>query len=53
MAIFKYFNAYYDLPSKILPAFVLTIMIVIIVIIGLIKNKKKLIYLALGIPYIL
>jgi uncharacterized SAM-binding protein YcdF (DUF218 family) len=39
---------------KILPTFVLHIMLVIIVIlIGLIKNKKKLIYIALGILYIL
>ena len=39
---------------KILPAFVLPIMLVIIVIlIGLIKNKKKLIYIAIGVLYIL
>ena len=39
---------------KILPTFVLPIMLVIIVIlIGLIKNKKKLIYIAIGILYIL
>lgn len=39
---------------KILPAFVLPIMLVIIVIlIGLIKNKKKLIYVAIGVLYIL
>ena len=39
---------------KILPAFVLPIMLVIIVIlIGLIKNKKKLIYIAIGLLYIL
>jgi len=39
---------------KILPTFVLPIMLVIIVIlIGLIKNKKKLIYIALGLLYIL
>jgi len=39
---------------KILPIFVLPIMLVIIVIlIGLIKNKKKLIYLAIGLLYIL
>ena len=38
----------------ILPTFVLTIMLVIIVIIiGLIKNKKKLIYIAIGALYIL
>ena len=38
---------------KILPPFVLPIMLVIIVIlIGLIKNKKKLIYIAVGILYI-
>ena len=39
---------------KILPTFVLPIMLVIIVIlIGLIKNKKKLIYIAIGVIYIL
>lgn len=39
---------------KILPAFVLPIMLVIIVIlIGLIKNKKKLIYIAIGLLYII
>jgi uncharacterized SAM-binding protein YcdF (DUF218 family) len=39
---------------KILPIFVLPIMLVIIVIlIGLIKNKKKLIYIAIGLLYIL
>ena len=39
---------------KILPTFVLPIMLVIIVIlIGLIKNKKKLIYISLGVLYIL
>ena len=39
---------------KILPAFVLPIMLVIIVIlIGLIRNKKKLIYFAIGVLYIL
>jgi len=39
---------------KILPTFVLPIMLVIIVIlIGLIKNKKKLIYIAVGVLYIL
>ena len=39
---------------KILPTFVLPIMLVIIVIlIGLIKNKKKLIYIAIAILYIL
>ena len=39
---------------KILPIFVLPIMLVIIVIlIGLIKNKKKLIYIAIGVIYIL
>ena len=39
---------------KILPTFVLPIMLVLIVIlIGLIKNKKKLIYIAIGILYIL
>ena len=39
---------------KILPIFVLPIMLVIIVIlIGLIKNKKKLIYIAIGILYII
>ena len=39
---------------KILPTFVLPIMLVIIVIfIGLIKNKKKLIYIAIGVLYIL
>jgi uncharacterized SAM-binding protein YcdF (DUF218 family) len=39
---------------KILPTFVLPIMLVIIVIlIGLIKNKKKLIYIAIGFLYIL
>ena len=39
---------------KILPTFVLPIMLVIIVIlIGLIKNKKKLIYIAIGILYII
>lgn len=39
---------------KILPTFVLPIMLVIIVIlIGLIKNKKKLIYIAIGVLYVL
>jgi uncharacterized SAM-binding protein YcdF (DUF218 family) len=39
---------------KILPAFVLPIMLVIIVIlIGLIKNKKKLIYIAIGVLYVI
>jgi uncharacterized SAM-binding protein YcdF (DUF218 family) len=39
---------------KILPIFVLPIMLVIIVIlIGLIKNKKKLIYTAIGVLYII
>jgi uncharacterized SAM-binding protein YcdF (DUF218 family) len=39
---------------KILPIFVLPIMLVIIVIlIGLIKNKKELIYIALGVLYII
>jgi uncharacterized SAM-binding protein YcdF (DUF218 family) len=39
---------------KILPTFVLPIMIVIIVIlIGLIKNKKKFIYIAIGVLYII
>jgi len=39
---------------KILPTFVLPIMLVIIVIlIGLIKNKKKLIYIAIGVLYII
>jgi uncharacterized SAM-binding protein YcdF (DUF218 family) len=39
---------------KILPKFVLPIMLVIIVIlIGLIKNKKKLIYIAIGVLYII
>ncbi len=39
---------------KILPTFVLPIMLVIIVIlIGLIKNKKKLIYITIGVLYIL
>jgi hypothetical protein len=39
---------------KILPTFVLPIMLVIIVIlIGLIKNKKKLIYIAVGVLYII
>ena len=39
---------------KILPTFVLPVMLVIIVIlIGLIKNKKKLIYIAIGVLYIL
>ena len=39
---------------KILPTFFLPIMLVIIVIlIGLIKNKKKLIYIAIGVLYIL
>ena len=39
---------------KILPTFVLPIMLVIIVIvIGLMKNKKKLIYIAIGVLYIL
>ena len=39
---------------KILPTFVLPIMLVIIVIlIGLIQNKKKLIYIAIGFLYIL
>lgn len=39
---------------KILPTFVLPIMLVIVVIlIGLIRNKKKLIYIAIGVLYIL
>lgn len=39
---------------KILPTFVLPVILVIIVIlIGLIKNKKKLIYIAIGVLYIL
>jgi len=39
---------------KILPIFVLPIMLVIIVIlIGLIKNKKKLIYISIGVLYII
>jgi uncharacterized SAM-binding protein YcdF (DUF218 family) len=39
---------------KILPAFLLPIMLVIIVIlIGLIKNKKKLIYIAIGLLYVI
>jgi uncharacterized SAM-binding protein YcdF (DUF218 family) len=39
---------------KILPTFVLPIMLVIIlIIIGLIKNKKKLIYIAIGFLYII
>lgn len=39
---------------KILPIFVLPIMLVIIVIlIGLIRNKKKLIYIAIGVLYII
>ena len=39
---------------KILPIFVLPIMLVIIgILIGLIKNKKKLIYIAIGVLYIL
>ena len=39
---------------KILPTFVLPIMLFIIVIlIGLIKNKKKIIYIAIGVLYIL
>ena len=39
---------------KILPTLVLPIMLVVIVIlIGLIKNKKKLIYIAIGVLYII
>jgi uncharacterized SAM-binding protein YcdF (DUF218 family) len=39
---------------KILPTFVLPIMLVIIgILIGLIKNKKKLIYMAIGVIYII
>ena len=39
---------------KILPIFVLPIMLVIIgILIGLIKNKKKLIYIAIGLLYII
>ncbi len=40
---------------KILPTFVLPIMLVIIIIIliGLIQHKKKLIYIAIGVLYIL
>ena len=39
---------------KILPIFVLPIMLVIsVILIGLIKNKKKLIYIAIGVLYIL
>ena len=39
---------------KILPTFVLPIMIFIIVILlGLIKNKKKLIYISIGVLYII
>jgi uncharacterized SAM-binding protein YcdF (DUF218 family) len=40
--------------QKILPAIVLPVMFVIIlIIIGLIKNKKKIIYIAIGILYVL
>ena len=40
--------------QKILPALILPIMFVIIlIIIGLIKNKKKIIYIAIGILYVL
>lgn len=55
MAVFEYFIANYMIYlHKILPTFVLPIMLVIIVIlIGLIKNKKKLIYIAVGVLYIL
>ena len=43
-----------DLPAQIIPTFVLPIMLVIIVIlIGLIKNKTRLIYIAIGVLYIL
>lgn len=39
---------------KILPTFFLPIMLVIVIIlIGLIKNKKKLIYIAIGVLYII
>ena len=39
---------------KILPTFVLPIMLVIILIlIGIIKNKKKIIYIAIGLLYIM
>jgi uncharacterized SAM-binding protein YcdF (DUF218 family) len=39
---------------KILPTFVLPIMLVkIVILIGLLKNKKKLIYIAIGVLYIL
>ena len=39
---------------KILPTFVLPIMLVmILILIGLIKNKKKLIYIAIGVLYII
>ena len=39
---------------KILPLFVLPIMVyIIVIIIGLIKNKKKLIYIAVGVLYII
>jgi uncharacterized SAM-binding protein YcdF (DUF218 family) len=39
---------------KILPIFVLPIMLVILVIlIGLIRNKKKLVYISIGVLYIL
>ena len=39
---------------KILPLFVLPIMLfIIVIVIGLIKNKKKLIYIAIGVLYII
>ena len=39
---------------KILPTFILPIiMVIIVILIGLIKNKKKLIYIAIGVLYIL
>jgi hypothetical protein len=39
---------------KILPLFVLpTMLVIIVILIGLIKNKKKLIYIAIGVLYII
>ena len=38
---------------KILPTFVLPIILVIIILIGLIRNKKKLLYISIGVLYIL
>lgn len=54
MAVFKYLNANIVYLHKTLPTFILPIMLVIIVIlIGLIQHKKKIIYIAIGVLYII